>query len=96
MPEAKRRAVRHLVTGGWLSQRGACRLLGLARSVARYQAMPRDDAPLPRPDRPNQHWFLSLAEARNEITRWRMHYNHARPHSSLGYVPPVAYAEQCT
>ena len=33
-PEAKRRAVQHLVTGGWLSQRGACRLLGLARSVA--------------------------------------------------------------
>ena len=45
-PEAKRRAVKHLVAGGWLSQRGACRLLGLARSVARYQVMPRDDAPL--------------------------------------------------
>ncbi|TDX23693.1 transposase [Modicisalibacter xianhensis] len=45
-PQAKRRAVQHLVTGGWLSQRGACRLLGLARSVARYQAIPRDDAPL--------------------------------------------------
>ena len=44
--EAKRRAVTHLVTGGWLSQRHACRLLGLPRSVARYQAMPRDDEPL--------------------------------------------------
>lgn len=268
-PEAKRRAVKHLVAGGWLSQRGACRLLGLARSVARYQVMPRDDAPLrarlqalatcyprygylllhallrqeglvinrkrtyrlyceqglqartrrrkrllrprtpmPLPDRPNQrwsmdfvsdqlasgrrfrvlnivddfsrecvgqlvdtsisgrrlarfldeiaqqrslpasivcdngpeltskamffwarertvtlafiqpgkptqnafiesfngkfrdsclnqHWFLSLADARHEITQWRTHYNHVRPHSSLGYLPPVVYAQQC-
>ncbi|MDI5889533.1 IS3 family transposase [Halomonas rhizosphaerae] len=45
-PEAKRRAVTHLVTGGWLSQRHAYRLLGLPRSVARYQALPRDDEPL--------------------------------------------------
>ncbi|WP_442907113.1 IS3 family transposase [Billgrantia diversa] len=267
-PEAKRRAVKHLVTGGWLSQRGACRLLGLARSMARYQAIPRDDAPLrarlqalatcyprygylllhaplrqeglvlnrkrtyrlycehgllvrtrrrkrlirprtsmPLPDRPNQrwsmdfvsdqlasgrrfrvlsivddfsqeyvgqladtsisgrrlarfldeiaqqrslpasivcdngpeltskamffwarerkvtlvhpagqadaecvhrelqrqvprrllnqHWFLSLADARHVITEWRTHYNHVRPHSSLGYLLPVAYAEKC-
>lgn len=43
-PEAKRRAVKHLVIGGWLCQRRACRLLGLARPVARYQAIPRDDA----------------------------------------------------
>ncbi|MCP1366159.1 integrase core domain-containing protein, partial [Halomonas sp. BBD48] len=43
----------------------------------------------------NQHWFLSLADARHEITQWRTHYNHVRPHSSLGYLPPVAYAEQC-
>ncbi|WP_227367399.1 hypothetical protein [Halomonas sp. M20] len=42
-PKAKRRVVKHLVTGGWLSQRGARRLLGLARSVARYQAMLRGD-----------------------------------------------------
>ena len=269
-PEAKRRAVTHLVTGGWLSQRHACRLLGLPRSVARYQAMPRDDDPLrarlnalatcyprygylllhallrqenlvvnrkrtyrlyreaglqvrtrrrkrlvrPRapmlcPDRPNQrwsmdfvsdqlasgrrfrvlnivddfsrecvgqlvdtsisgrrlarfldevaqqrslpasivcdngpeltskamffwarerkvtlafiqpgkptqnafiesfngkfrdgclnqHWFLSLTDARYEIDQWRTHYNHVRPHSSLGYLPPVAYAQRCS
>ncbi|MAY70083.1 MAG: IS3 family transposase [Halomonas sp.] len=268
-PEAKRRAVTHLVTGGWLSQRHACRLLGLPRSVARYQAMPRDDeplrarlnalatcyprygylllhallrqeglvvnrkriyrlyreaglqvrtrrrkrlvrprAPMPCPDRPNQrwsmdfvsdqlasgrrfrvlnivddfsrecvgqlvdtsisgrrlarfldelaqqrslpasivcdngpeltskamffwarerkvtlafiqpgkptqnafiesfngkfrdgclnqHWFLSLADARHEIDQWRAHYNYVRPHSSLGYMPPVAYAQRC-
>ena len=45
-PEAKRRAVTYLVTGGWLSQRHACRLLGLPRSLARYQAKPCDDEPL--------------------------------------------------
>lgn len=33
--ETKLRAVKHLVRGGWLSQRRACQLLGLARSVAR-------------------------------------------------------------
>ncbi|MBO2676986.1 transposase [Shewanella algae] len=25
---------------------------------------------------------------------WREHYNHVRPHSSLNYMPPVAYAKQ--
>ncbi|MBO2640766.1 integrase core domain-containing protein, partial [Shewanella algae] len=24
----------------------------------------------------------------------REHYNHVRPHSSLNYMPPVAYAKQ--
>ncbi|NYS77346.1 transposase [Halomonas glaciei] len=38
---------------------------------------------------------MILAGARHEITQCRNHYNHARPHSSLGYFPPVAYAEHC-
>lgn len=42
----------------------------------------------------NQHWFRSLEEARREIDQWREHYNHVRPHSSLGYVPPVVFAKQ--
>jgi putative transposase len=32
----------------------------------------------------NQHWFLSLADARRTIKRWRQSYNEARPHSGLG------------
>jgi len=33
--------------------------------------------------------FYSLAEARVVIEAWRVHYNTAPPHSSLGYRPPA-------
>ncbi|WP_430539204.1 integrase core domain-containing protein, partial [Marinicella marina] len=26
--------------------------------------------------------------------KWRKHYNHIRPHSSLKYMTPVAFANQ--
>lgn len=42
----------------------------------------------------NQHWFRSLEEARYEINSWRAHYNNERPHSSLNYQTPIAFAEQ--
>jgi len=42
----------------------------------------------------NQHWFRTLDEARREIDRWREHYNNVRPHSSLGYLPPVEFAKR--
>ena len=42
----------------------------------------------------NRHWFRTLDEATSKINQWRAHYNHVRPHSSLGYVPPVAFAQQ--
>lgn len=42
----------------------------------------------------NQHWFRSLSEAKREIGHWREHYNQVRPHSSLGYLPPVEFAKQ--
>ena len=41
----------------------------------------------------NQHWFLSLEDARVKIDRWREMYNHERPHSQLGYKTPVEFAE---
>ena len=40
----------------------------------------------------NRHWFRTLDEARYEIDKWRHQYNHVRPHSSLGYIPPVVFA----
>ena len=42
----------------------------------------------------NQHWFRSLKEAEWEINQWRHHYNHIRPHSSLGYLPPVVFKQK--
>jgi putative transposase len=40
----------------------------------------------------NEHWFLSLADARGIIERWRKEYNRWRPHSALGNLTPTAYA----
>ncbi len=37
----------------------------------------------------NLHWFRSLRHAREEIERWRCHYNTERPHSALGYRTPM-------
>ncbi len=40
----------------------------------------------------SQHLFRSLADACHIIEQWRYHYNHERPHCSLDYMTPVAYA----
>lgn len=37
----------------------------------------------------NLEIFDTLLEAKVLIERWRRHYNHARPHSSLNYRPPA-------
>jgi len=37
-------------------------------------------------------WFRSRHEAKVVIERWRRHYNEVRPHSSLGYLTPAAFA----
>jgi putative transposase len=37
-------------------------------------------------------WFRSRAEAKVVIEAWRRHYNQVRPHSSLGYLTPAAFA----
>lgn len=38
--------------------------------------------------------FADGREAQIIIEQWRQEYNHRRPHSSLGYLPPAAFAEQ--
>ena len=40
----------------------------------------------------NLHWFLRLRDARQRIETWRVDYNHVRPHSSLGNLPPSVFA----
>jgi transposase InsO family protein len=40
----------------------------------------------------NREIFTTLTEARVLIEQWWEEYNHIRPHSSLGYQPPVPEA----
>jgi len=44
----------------------------------------------------NETLFLNLDHARLLIGAWVTDYNTARPHSSLGYRTPAAYADQLT
>jgi len=41
----------------------------------------------------NQHWFLSLEDARSKIEFWRLDYNRERPHSSLSNQTPEAFLQ---
>ena len=40
----------------------------------------------------NRELFLHIDELRYVADRWRMDYNHYRPHSSLDYMAPAAFA----
>jgi putative transposase len=40
----------------------------------------------------NVSWFRNLWEAREKVEIWRRDYNQTRPHSSLGYQTPEAFA----
>lgn len=37
--------------------------------------------------------FTSLREVKEMTKEWQQDYNHARPHASLGYLPPIPYEE---
>ncbi len=39
--------------------------------------------------------FGNLHEAKVIVEQWRLEYNHKRPHSSLGSLPPAKFAENC-
>lgn len=43
----------------------------------------------------NRELFLHIDELRYVAERWRMDYNHCRPHSSLDYMAPAAFASGC-
>jgi transposase InsO family protein len=42
----------------------------------------------------DRYLFYTLEETRSIIEDWREEYNHYRPHSALGYLPPSAFATQ--
>ena len=43
----------------------------------------------------NRELFYSVKEAKVIVEDWRLDYNNHRPHSSLGYMTPAAYATNC-
>ncbi len=43
----------------------------------------------------NGEIFLHIDELRYVAERWRMDYNHYRPHSSLVYMTPAEYSKLC-
>lgn len=40
----------------------------------------------------NAEVFIDVPDAKALARKWRNEYNHHRPHSSLGYVPPAVFA----
>ena len=40
----------------------------------------------------NEHWFVSLVDAKAVIEAWRVDYNAVRPHSSLAGRTPTQFA----
>lgn len=42
----------------------------------------------------NETLFMSMWHAREKITAWADDYNTGRPHSSLGYATPAAFAAE--
>lgn len=43
----------------------------------------------------SMEWFRNRVEAKAVIAQWREHYNHIRPHSSLGNQTPEAFKKLC-
>jgi transposase InsO family protein len=43
----------------------------------------------------NLELFLSLEEAKYVADRWRLDYNHHRPHGSLNWMTPATFAASC-
>lgn len=43
----------------------------------------------------NAEVFADVREAKALGAAWKNEYNHRRPHSSLGYVPPAVFAATC-
>ena len=42
----------------------------------------------------NEHWFITLDHAKQEIEQWRQTYNQFRPHSSLNNLAPAEFVKR--
>jgi transposase InsO family protein len=41
----------------------------------------------------NVEWFSSMQDARQQLAKFREHYNHERPHSALADRTPAGFAK---
>ena len=102
-PGAKREAVTHARKQHGLSERRACRPVGVSRRVIRYEPTRPDDGAMRngfvesfngrlRDECLNETLFTSLAHARFVLAAWQHDYNTVRPHSKLGGKTPAEIA----
>ena len=76
------------------------RISAASMSISFDQGKPVDNAHIEsfngrlRDECLNAKWFESLDDARKALQAWRWDYNEVRPHSSLGDMPPSAFAAQ--
>lgn len=79
----------------------ACKELNITQVYSRVRT-PKDDPALERFNRTVQDEWLSVSdvglddiqEANLDLTNWLITYNNLRPHESLDYQTPLAYAQQ--
>jgi putative transposase len=57
---------------------------------------PASPEPKPRLRHLNDTLFSTFSEARSAINSWKEDYNHHRPHSALGNMPPAEFAKKST
>ena len=42
----------------------------------------------------NEHWFMTLDDARRKCEAWRRDYNEERPHSAIGNKVPIELVDR--
>ncbi len=57
-------------------------------------AQPRPERRLLRDELLNSELFMGLHDARQKLEAWRLDYNQNRPHSAIGHLTPVEFANQ--
>jgi putative transposase len=67
-----------------------------ARESRRATSLSRRSTVRFRAEYLNQHWFLTLADAREKVEAWRSNYNTERPYSAVGNILPADFASSAT
>jgi Integrase core domain len=103
----KVQAAAYLLIHHEVSQRRACSVLEAARSVMSYHKRKLDDAVVrtrllagaesfngkAHDQFLNESLFTSIDLSRSLLAAWKNHYSHNRPHSKLGSLTPVEFAQ---